>query len=94
MTQLIKMVTLKFSMMNFCPGTIRTANQKIFAPASSNDGYLSVTDREVRSKKKDNVIRAERSRVLGKNFKTFKAIMLGSSNVGKTNLVSSFRQWL
>ena len=65
------------------------SKKKKFTPASSDDGFLSVTDREVRLKKKDHETSEQSAaRLLSPNFKTFKAIMLGSSNVGKTNLVS------
>ena len=65
------------------------SKKQSFAPASSDDGYLSVTDREVRLKKENNETSEQSAaRMLDSHFKTFKAIMLGSSNVGKTNLVS------
>lgn len=68
---------------------MKNQKKKKFTPASSDDGFLSVTDREVRLKKKDHETSEQSAaRLLSPNFKTFKAIMLGSSNVGKTNLVS------
>ena len=85
----MKIVMVRFNLKNFCPGTADIAkmkNQK--KKASSDDGFLSVTDREVRSKKKDHETSEQSAAMLSPKFKTFKAIMLGSSNVGKTNLVS------
>ena len=59
------------------------------APATSDDNYLSILDHEVRSKKMpDESSEQCAARLLTKKFHTFKGIMLGSSNVGKTNLVA------
>jgi|EP00945_MAST-04E_sp_MAST-4E-sp1_P001617 Ras-related protein Rab-11A len=58
------------------------------APAASDDGHLSILDSEVRKKKKEGEhLEACAARLLKDRFTTFKGILLGSSNVGKTNLV-------
>ena len=59
------------------------------APASSDDDFMSILDSEVRKRKKDGEpLEATAARLLKSNFMTFKGIMLGSSNVGKTNLLA------
>ena len=59
------------------------------APANSDDNFMSILDSEVRKRKKDGEpLEATAARLLKSNFITFKGIMLGSSNVGKTNLIA------